>query len=257
MGEAYSTLKWKFKGGKAYNEYALHQETERNNADILDAVCKQYYYISFRQKKSNSISMILKNFQDKQALTKIEKLAPKVEKLEYIAFHNIQKNDKKLNRLLGQLRVSELKRIYFDGNSPGSLLFSFYARNIVRFLPLAPQLIQIINFKVSHRDFGRVLVSCGSSTCVLFQACRIVINGFDYLDNVQPLIRTISLSNNTIIQPEEDNEYFDGLIQKMAESSLSGSLRQVSIWAPNSIEGRNKILDKKEYTIGDLHVCVY
>eukprot|EP00344_Euplotes_crassus_P012028 CAMPEP_0197000426 /NCGR_PEP_ID=MMETSP1380-20130617/5372_1 /TAXON_ID=5936 /ORGANISM="Euplotes crassus, Strain CT5" /LENGTH=70 /DNA_ID=CAMNT_0042417715 /DNA_START=252 /DNA_END=464 /DNA_ORIENTATION=+ len=70
---------------------------------------------------------------------------------------------------------------------------------------------------------------------MLFQECRIVINGFDYLDNVQPSIGKISLYNNIITQPEEDNEFLDGLIQKMADSSLNESLKHVSVWTLNQI----------------------
>ncbi|CAI2379398.1 unnamed protein product [Moneuplotes crassus] len=257
MGKTYSSLKWKFKGETAYNEYALHQETEENYMEALDTVSKQYYYIAHLPKQPDHISMFLDNPQDKQALSKIAKLAPKVEKQEYIAFHGIHKNDKKLNKLLGQLRVNKLKRLYFDGHYSGSVLFSFYARNITRFLPLAPELIQIKYFRISHGDFGRVLIACGSSPTMLFQECRIVINGFDYLNNVQPLIGKISLYKNTIIQPEEDNEFLDGLIQKIEESSLNKSLKHVSIMTRNPIRRGKRILPKKEYKIGsfDVRIC--
>ncbi|CAI2378481.1 unnamed protein product [Moneuplotes crassus] len=272
MGAAYSTLKWKFKGGKAYNEYALQQETEGDNADILDTVCKQYYYVEFKQGRSDYISLFLDKCKDKQALSKIEKLAPQAMKLEYIAFSRIQKNDRKLSRLIGQLRVNKLKRLYFTAKYPGSvqakscmskelavysILFSFYARDIVRLLPLAHELIEIINFRVSHRDFGRVIVSCVSSPTVLFQQCCIVINGFDYLDNVKPSIKRISLNYNTIIQPEEDNEDLDGLIQKMSESSLNDSLKQITVLALNSIEIDKAILARKEYTIRNFRVRIW
>ncbi|CAI2379302.1 unnamed protein product [Moneuplotes crassus] len=256
MGKTYSHLKWKFKGEIAYNEYALNQETEENYMEILDTLFKQYYYIALGSKQSDRISMFLDNPQDKQALSKIAKLAPQVEKQEYIAFHGIHKNDKKLNKLLGQLRVKKFKRLYFDAHYSGSVLFSFYARNITRLLPLAPELIQIKYFRVSHRDFGRVLIACGSSPRILFQGCRIVINGFDYLDNVQPSIGKISLCHNTITQPEEDNEFLDGLIQKMADSSLNDSLHNVSIKTQNPIRRGKRILSKKEYKIGNFHVRI-
>ncbi|CAI2379179.1 unnamed protein product [Moneuplotes crassus] len=257
MGKTYSSLKWKFKGETAYNEYALHQETEENYMEALDTLFKQYYYITLGSKQSARISLFLDSPQDKQACSKIAKLAPKIEKQEYIAFHGIHKNDKKLNKLLGQLKVSKLKRLFFDAHYSGSVLFSFYARNITRFLPLAPELIQIKYFRISHRDFGRVLIACGSSPTMLFQECRIVINGFDYLDNVQPSIGKISLYNNIITQPEEDNEFLDGLIQKMADSSLNESLKHVSVWTLNQICRGKTTLSKNKYKIGNFDVRIF
>ncbi|CAI2379361.1 unnamed protein product [Moneuplotes crassus] len=247
----------KFKGGKASNEYALYQKTETNYIEILDTVFNQYYYIVLRPKKSDRFLMFLSNPQDKQALSKIAKLVPKAEKLEYIAFYGIQKNNKKLNKLLSQLKVKKLKRLYLDANYPDSVLFSFYARNIARRLPLVTGQIRIKNFRVSHRDFGRVLIACGSSPSVQFQRCRIIINGFDYLDNVQPSIGNISLEYNTIIQPEEDNEFLDGFIQKMADSSLSESLKHVSVGIRNPGRRAKRILPKKKYTIGNFDVDIY
>ncbi|CAI2379371.1 unnamed protein product [Moneuplotes crassus] len=257
MGKTYSTLKWKFRGEKAYNEYALHQETERNYVDTLERVFKQYYYILHGPKPSDCISMFLDFSQEMQMLLKMLKLTPQVEKLEYIGFHSIQKNDKKFNKLLGQLRVNQLTRLYVGASYSDPISFSFYARNIARLLPLASGMIEIKYFRISHRDFGRVLVACGSYSKVLFQNCRIVINGFDYLDNAHPSIGHIALDNNTIIQPEEDNEYLDGLVQKIAESSLNGSLRQVLVWTPNPIHRVDKILIKKEYTLGNFLIKIY
>ncbi|CAI2379374.1 unnamed protein product [Moneuplotes crassus] len=257
MGKTYSTLKWKFRGEKAYNEYALHQETERNYVDTLDRVFKQYYYTIHGPKSSNCISMSLDYSQERQALSKIVKLAPQVEKLEYIVCQHIQKNDKKFNKLLGKLRVNQLTRLYLGASYCDSISFSFYARNIARLLPLASGMIEIEYFRIPHKDFGRVLMACGSSPEVRFSGCRIIINGFDYLDNAHPSIRHISLNNNTIIQPEEDNEYLDGLVQKMAQSSLKGSLRKVWIWTPNPIHTYNDTLIKKKYTIGNAHVSIY
>ncbi|CAI2379031.1 unnamed protein product [Moneuplotes crassus] len=250
-------LKWKFKVGEAYNECALRQETEKIYMNTLYTVSEEYYYIGFGQKSPDHISMFLNDSRDQQTLQKMTKLTPQVEELEYIAFSFIQKNGKKLNRLLSQLRVNKLKRLYFTSDYSGTVCFSSYAKAIARLLPLAPDLVQINSFKVSHKDFGRVLVSCRSSPRVLFQKCRIVINGFDYLDNVQPSIGHISLHKNTITQPEEDNEYLDGLIQKIAESSLNGSLRLVSVTTQKPIRRDNAILPKKEYTIGnfDVRIC--
>ncbi|CAI2379426.1 unnamed protein product [Moneuplotes crassus] len=257
MGKTYSTLKWKFKGRKAYSEYAIQHEIERYDFGTLDKVCRQYYNADFGTKQSDRISMDLEDYEDKQALSKIAELALKVEKLQYIEFSSIQKNEKKLNKLLNDLRVKNLKRLYFDAHYSGSVLFSFYSRNIARFLPLATELVQINNFRVSHKDFGRVLVACQYSSKIVFQKCRIIINGFDYLDNAQPSIGDIHLHYNTIIQPEEDNEFLDGLIQKMADSSLNDSLKHVLVKSQDSIRRGKKILPKNKYTIGNFDVKIY
>ncbi|CAI2380029.1 unnamed protein product [Moneuplotes crassus] len=232
MEKTGSDLEPKPTGGKACKEYALQQQATKNYLNSLDRILGQYDHLIIRPKPSSCIIMFLGNPQGKQALSKIVKLAPQSDQAtNTLLCHKFFKNRESMN--------------------------SFYARNITRLLPVALDFIIIKGFRISQKDFGRVLTACGSSPEVKFSECRIIINGFGYLDNAHPSIGRISLNYNTIIQPEEDNEHLDGLIQKMADSSLNDSLRLVLVWTCNPIRRDKTIVTKREYKIGKFHVRIF
>ncbi|CAI2366873.1 unnamed protein product [Moneuplotes crassus] len=140
--------------------------------------------------------------------------------------------------------------------------FSLYARSVLRLVPMMTRSVDIEAFKISHKEFGRILMSCNNIQELCLRHCQVNVDNFDYLDHVGnrkdtlSLIEHLRLDHNTFIQPEEDNEYLDRLMEKMAESRLNTCLHTVTINLNCRPDPVIKFLPKKEYKLGNFNVGI-
>ncbi|CAI2377949.1 unnamed protein product [Moneuplotes crassus] len=263
--ETKQPLKPKLSHRLATNEYALWSDQAQMDHDHLGAVNEQYYSVHKNFKFFKYISHLVQEPEEQQAMIKLSKLAPKVDELMDISFFRIKKKDSKLINLLESIRVNKLKGFIFKADRDASVKFSLYARSILRFTSKVSQLVEISYFTIqesknafgtSDSIFGKILMSCGKSATLRFHQCSITINGFDYLDNAHPLIRRLDLSECTIVQPEEDNQLLEGLMQKMAKSKLNDSLEEVNISTIVPMSADGTIIRRMNYNIGNFCVNI-
>ncbi|CAI2377931.1 unnamed protein product [Moneuplotes crassus] len=262
-----SDLKWTWKRRKTLIDYELQQQAhqlEKQNLDFLDFICYNRFCIQIRPEL---ICLFLDDEQQKQILKKIVKLGPQLPKFIYFHLQQIKKRGTRIQyknyciKMLNQIRGSNLKSIRIGGDSTVLDLanFSFYARSVLRLASMMTILVQIKAFKISHKHFGRILMSCNNTQQLCFRHCQVNVDNLDYLDHVgdtkdtRSLIKHLCLEYNTFIQPEEDSENLDGLVQKMAKSRLNTGLHTVTIRLICRVKNASP---RKEYKLGNFNVTV-
>ncbi|CAI2378320.1 unnamed protein product [Moneuplotes crassus] len=269
MGQTYSSLKWKLSGRKKHTEFKLQQQAdqlEKQNMSSLDFM--KYKHINVKI-KPDIVCLTLESETQRQTLKKIAKLKPHLSELNSIYLLRIEKRKTRIHhvnyctKLLSQMRGNKLKKILIGCGSAVLENFSFYARSLLRLAPMATELVDIVFFKISHKHFGRILMSCNSTQRLCLSGCQVHVDNLDYLNHVKdikytrPLIKHIFLKYNTFIQPEEDNECLDGLMQKMAKSRLNTCLLTVEICPKRDLMTVHKAWSRKEYKLGDFNVTIF
>ncbi|CAI2378090.1 unnamed protein product [Moneuplotes crassus] len=262
-----SDLKWTCERRKTLIDYELQQQAdqlEKQNLDSLDIMDYQRVGIWIEQEL---ICLLLDDEQQKQILKKIAYLGPQFSKFNYFYLQRIKKWGTRIQyknyciKLLSQMRGTNLKTITIGGDSTVLDLanFSFYARSVLRLASMMTILVQIEAFKISHKEFGRILMSCNNTQQLCLRSCQVNVDHFGYLDHVgdtkdtRPLIKHLCLEYNTFIQPEEDSENLDGLVQKMAKSRLNTCLHTVTIRLNCRVKNASP---RKEYKLGNFNVIV-
>ncbi|CAI2377861.1 unnamed protein product [Moneuplotes crassus] len=267
MRQTNTNLKGMRKGRKENRKYVLWRVACRElcQIDFLDFF---YFRLTDEWVKTYYVSFPLSTEGQKQTLKKMAKLNPQFHRLSFIDLPSIKQRKTRIyymnycTKVLSQMKGSCLGDLIIGESCKVLDNFSFYARSVLRLAPRAVRLIQIENFKISHKHFGRILMSCDNTETLCLSGCQVNVDNLDYLNHVRdtkdarPSIKHINLEFNTFIQPVEDNENLDGLMQKIAESRLDTYLLTVKICLRIRRMTVNKHLLKEEYKVGNFNVTI-
>ncbi|CAI2378962.1 unnamed protein product [Moneuplotes crassus] len=237
-------------------EYIVQTRLESLDVSTLDAVNNQYFnrYMKGFDKKN-----VQGNFGDpnkKICFKKVLKKGVQAYRISKLSFQNVARCEKMATEFLSEVKVEKINRLYFKGKM--SLVdFSFYTRSATKFISKAIFVVNIALFKISHKDFGRILMACNSKSNLHFMNCKIAVDHLDYLDNAHPLITQLDLYSCKIIQPEEDTKDLNGLVQKIAASKLNTCLTKMIIRPSLCYLKRAQPIKKKIYEIGNFTVNIW
>ncbi|CAI2374784.1 unnamed protein product [Moneuplotes crassus] len=147
--------------------------------------------------------------------------------------------------------------VSFSGAANILVNFSFYSRSACKAMSVTCCLLKLKRFKISHKDFGRILV-CAVDNCKLhLSLCKVTVNHFDYLNNARVAISYLGLFKTEIIQPEGDREHYDGLITKMVKSKLNSTLRQLDIYPVSYNSEGQENSEIRELMKGNIKIKLY
>ncbi|CAI2373567.1 unnamed protein product [Moneuplotes crassus] len=270
MGQTSSNLNLKKMRGNDHPEYELHWQADQLEKKNMGSLYIEDWELNGRWIEPTRIWINCDAEENRQILKKITKLSPHLSELNSIYFKRIKNRKaymKCMNyctKLKSQLTGNDLKEVLICGSQANLEQdnFSFYARSMLRLVSMATELVYIEAFKISHKHFGRILMSCNNTQKLCFRRCQVNVANLDYLDHVgdtkdaRPSIKNLRLEFNTFIQPEEDSENLDGLMQKMAESRLNTCLFTVEIWLKTMSLNAFICQPKKEYKCGNFNVTI-
>ncbi|CAI2379471.1 unnamed protein product [Moneuplotes crassus] len=255
MGKLNSTADSQNKNPKYSKECAIQAELEKLDMGTLEAVNNQYFK---RFKKENYKKSVRGNFDvpyKKMIFKKVVKKGVQAHHISHLSFQKVTRREKMVTEFLSQVEVEKIDKLYLKG-STNLVGFSFYTRSTMKLIPKTVLQVKISFFKISHKDFGRVLISCNSKSRMKFKKCRISINHLDYFDNTQPMITKLDLDRSIITQPEEDTEDLNCLVKKIADSELNTCLKSVTIWLPMQYRWEECSSKKRSYHIGNFTVNI-
>ncbi|CAI2377726.1 unnamed protein product [Moneuplotes crassus] len=262
-----SNLKGMCKGRKENRKYVLWRVACRELCQ-MDVLYLIYFGLTDERVKTHYVSFPLSTEAQKNNFKIMAKLNPQFYWLSFIDLPSIKQRKTRFlymnycTKVLTQMKGSTLRDLIIGESCKVLDNFSFYARSVLRLAPRAVRLIHIKNFKISHKHFGRILMSCDNTETLCLSSCQVNVDNLDYLNHVRdtkgarPSIKHINLEFNTFIQPEEDNEKLDGLMQKIAESRLNTYLLTVKIRPRIRRMAGNKHLLKEEYKVGNFNVTI-
>ncbi|CAI2383774.1 unnamed protein product [Moneuplotes crassus] len=118
-------------------------------------------------------------------------------------------------------------------------------------------LLKLKRLRISHKDFGRILVLVVYRCRLHLRLCKVTVNHFDYLNNARVTISYLGLFKTEITQPEEDSEHYDGLTTKMAKSKLNSTLRQLDIYPVNYNSEDQENSEIRELMKGNIKIRLY
>ncbi|CAI2379268.1 unnamed protein product [Moneuplotes crassus] len=255
MGESISTVECGTKQIEDSKECSVQAQLETLDMSTLDAVNNQHFerYMNGRGKKSVRGDFDIPH--KKLWFKKVAKKGAQADHISHLSFQKMARNEKMAIEFLSGVKVDKINKLYLKGKM--SLVdFSFYTRSAMKFISKTVVLVKITFFKISHKDFGRILVACNSKSNLQFMKCTITVDHLDYLDNAHPSITQLDLYRSTIIQPEEDTEDLNGLVQKIADSKLNACLKIVIITLPLLYRWDKSTGEKRNYEIGNFTVNI-
>ncbi|CAI2377385.1 unnamed protein product [Moneuplotes crassus] len=258
MGKIYSSLRSRLITKQSSLEQQLHNELIEFNEGILK------YYLEEQEGASYNSYFNFEEYADVSLCREVSTLKPVVKSLHLLSLNYVCKHSKlssissHCNRLLSSIKAQVMKKLYISGTLFVMQDFSPYARNIYKAMNATCNVVQFSRLRISHKEFGRILVSAPESCKLIFELCHITINHLGYLSNARVAVKSLVLFRNSITQPEEDNENFDRLVEKIAHSRLNDSLTLLTIFTDNIINDENShIMLWTETLRGNITVRIY
>ncbi|CAI2374913.1 unnamed protein product [Moneuplotes crassus] len=168
---------------------------------------------------------------------KVVSLKPRFHHLDFLSFDGTQGHNEKgfrpkhcCSNAVNSISVTEVNTFSFCGAEYILMNFSFYSKRVCKAMSATLSSIELNRLRISHKDFGRILVSVASKCELSISQCKATVNHLDHLNNARVAISHLVLFKTEITQPEEDNEHYDGLTTKMSKSKLNSTLRQLDVY---------------------------
>ncbi|CAI2374356.1 unnamed protein product [Moneuplotes crassus] len=258
MGKVYSSIKCGLG--------ARENSSEKNNQLVLaNAETRRLKLLLFRRGcHEETILFGLVSCCNHNQYKRVTSLKPRFHHLDFLSvggIHELKERDfgPKHSCRKATYIISDTQKYIFSFSGAANILvnFSFYSRSACKAMSATLCLLKLKRLRISHKDFGRILVSVVYKCRLHLRLCKVTVNHFDYLNNARVAISDLGLFKTEIIQPEEDSEHYDGLTTKMAKSKLNSTLRQLDIYPVNyNSEGQDNS-EIKELMKGNIKIKLY
>ncbi|CAI2374919.1 unnamed protein product [Moneuplotes crassus] len=263
MGKVYSIVKQRSKA----REYSRIKDHQMN---IMYAEVNHLKKLLFRREGQNRFILFYSDscythYKYKRAIS----LKPRFHRLDRLRFEGIQVHSEKGSRskhscsdAINSISATETKNFSFCGAEYILMNFSFYSRRVCKAMSATLSSIELKRLRISHKDFGRILVSVTSKCKLSICMCKVTVNHLEYLNNARVAISHLVLFITEIFQPEEDSEHYDGLTTKIARSKLNSTLSQLDIYPvsfkPARLNSRgHKNLETVKLMKGNINIKLY
>ncbi|CAI2370841.1 unnamed protein product [Moneuplotes crassus] len=267
MGNKYSNLKWKLKGRICYYEYTLQQECSRADLHIARMIDYKLRNTTssltangiFRGISSyDSISLSINYDLYLPYIRQMSHLSSRITEIECLSLSHLEvKHRKRANACISQIRVNKIKNAYIDAGCTAKVDFKWFQRSLCKLLSRTTEIVKLSGFKISHKDFCRILISCANTQWINFSGCIIEINSLEDLKTATLAIQELIFFETRIIQPIQDTEFHQILAHKLTKSQLSNALRRVSHTRRKRRHAGGFYPPKKTYSMGSINFVIY